>query len=74
MANGEAVENITKHVEELNIVSAISKKTEKPYRILELKTKGGVSTRFFIDFRDMRDLEKEVAEQTQKDSKFNLED
>lgn len=74
MANEPTTESILNLISEFNVVTAISKKNDKPYRILEVKTKGGVETRFFIDYRDMRDLEKEIDEQTKKDSKFNLND
>lgn len=73
MANGESKESILAHVQEFNIVSAVSNKTGKPYRILELVTKGGVEIRFFVDRRDMRDLEAEVESQTKKDAQFDLD-
>lgn len=73
MANPESVESILELVEEFNIVTAISKKTEKPYQILEVKFKGGVQGRFFLEWRDQRDLLKLVEEKTKQDSKFNLD-
>lgn len=72
MANGETVESALDLVEEFNIVTAVSKKTEKPYQILELKFKGGVQGRFFLEWRDQRDFLKLVEEKTAKDSKFDL--
>lgn len=68
------VQSILEHVEEFNLVTAISKKTEKPYQILELKLKTGLKSRFFLDYRDMQALLEQVEKQNKEDSKFNLDD
>jgi len=68
------VQSILEHVEEFNLVTAISKKTEKPYQVLELKLKTGLQCRFFLDYRDQAQLIREVEEKNKKDSQFNLDD
>lgn len=68
------VQSILEHVEEFNLVTAISKKTEKPYQILELKLKTGLKSRFFLDYRDMQALLEQVEKQNKEESKFNLDD
>lgn len=68
------LQSILEHVEEFNLVTAISKKTEKPYQILELKLKTGLKSRFFLDYRDMQALLEQVETKNKEDSKFNLDD
>lgn len=68
------VQSILENVEEFNLVTAISKKTEKPYQILELKLKTGLKSRFFLDYRDMQTLLEQTTEKNKADSKFNLDD
>lgn len=68
------VQSILENVEEFNLVTAISKKTEKPYQILELKLKTGLKSRFFLDYRDMQTLLEQTTEKNKEESKFNLDD